>query len=180
MLNANFYDIKSLLEKTNFKCEILPASDKIPVDQLIVDLGPDEQDRVRLLVIRTAVQDLSSQDFLLGTTSPIRKYQEIQLHVVLPFLVNMENIPDTARLILLFNKGIELPGFELSEIDQIVVFRHAFVAPEDDLDERILLSLVGMIQVLLQTFAQTLEAVATGKETLLGVLENARKVPNVK
>lgn len=179
MLNANLNDIRALLEKTNFKCEILPASDQIPIDQLVVGLGPDEQDRVRYLVIRTAEQDLSSQDTLLGITSSARRYCEIQFHVVLPFRVNIENIPDTARLILLLNKGMELPGFELSEVDQIVLYRHAFVVPEDDLDERIVLSLVGMVQVLLQAFTQPLEIVATGQQSLQAVLESVRQMPNM-
>lgn len=180
MLNANLNDIKSLLEKTDFTCEILPASDKIPINQLVAGLGPDTENRVRFLIIRTAEQDLSSHDALLGITAPIRRYQEIQLLSVLPFQVNAENIPDTARLILLLNKGMELPGFELSEVDGIVLFRHAFVVPEDALDERILLSLVGMIQMLLDAFTELLEDVATGAQSLQEALEIARQMPEMK
>lgn len=175
MLKANLLEIRKLLEKFQFECEILHKSDKIPIDQLIVKLADDPQARSQLLIIRATSQNLASQDELIGFKSEVRNYQELQLIVTLPFSISDSQIPDLARLILLLNKGMELPGFELSEVDLLIFFRHAFVVPEDDLDERILLSLVGMIELLLATFSETLEAVATGKRSLREVIEEAQK-----
>jgi hypothetical protein len=174
MLKATLHDIKKFLEIRNYTCTILNKSEFIPVDQLVIELMHDSQERARLLLIRTTKQDLSSSDTLLGIKSKSRIYQEIQFIVTLPFQVIDEQIPDVARLLLLLNKGLELPGFELSEADRLIFFRHAFVVPEDDLDERIFLSLMGMIELVLDAFAGTLEKVATGTQTLREVIEEAK------
>ncbi|MBA3238470.1 MAG: hypothetical protein H0T62_09025 [Parachlamydiaceae bacterium] len=174
MLKATLNDIKKFLEIRNYPCTILNKSEFIPVEQLVIELMRDSKERARLLLVRATQQNLSASDALLGIKSKIRIYQEIQFIVTLPFQVVDEQIPDAARLILLLNKGLELPGFELSESDRLIFFRHAFVVPEDDLDERIFLSLVGMIELVLDAFAETLEKVATGKQSLREVIEEAK------
>lgn len=178
MLKANLVEIKKLLEKFRYTCEMLNKSEEFPIDQLIVKLEDDYQARTQLLIIRASSQNLSSQDARIGLKSNARNYQELQLISTLPFHILDNQIPDLARLILLLNKGMELPGFELSEVDHLIFFRHAFVVPEDDLDERILLSLVGMIELLLSTFTETLEAVAIGNRSLREIIEDAQKKVN--
>lgn len=176
MVVATLHDIKKFLEVRNYTCTILNKSELIPMDQLVVELSPDSQERTRLLLIRAIRQNLSASDGLLGIKSQLRIYEELQLIVTLPFQVLDECIPDTARLVLLLNKGMELPGFELSEVDRILFFRHSFVVPEDDLDERILLALVGMIELILDAFADTLEKVATGTQSLSDVVKEAQNM----
>lgn len=174
MINANLNEIKNLIEHLRYKCQILECSERIPIDQLIVELDRDAQDRSRFLVIRAANQELSSQDALFGINSSPRNYQELQFIVTLPFFVKDEKIFEISRLILLLNKGIELPGFELSEVDHLIYYRYALIVPEDDLDERILLSLIGMIQLLLEAFTEIFEAVATSGLTFREVAIKAQ------
>ncbi len=171
MLNANLNDIKNFLETENYNCAIIQKSKEIPVDQLLVWLSQDSKKNDHILVIRTTKQDLSKNDKLLGIKSKKKNYQELQLIVKLPFNILDAYIPDLARLILILNKGMELPGFELSEIDRLVFYRHAFVISEDALDKRIMLSLMGMITLLLDTFTETLEAVAIGSKTLQQIVD---------
>jgi hypothetical protein len=175
-MKAKLNEIKLLLEQKLFNCQILASTETVPIEQLAVKLANDIKDRDQFLVIRAVNQDLSSQDALLGIASPPRNYQELQFIVTLPFFVIDEKITDISRLLLLLNKGIELPGFELSEVDRLIYYKHAFVVPEDDLDERILLSLVGMIQLLLDAFTDIIEAVATGPLSFQKVVENAQKL----
>lgn len=176
MINADLNLIKDLLERLNYKCKILEKTEAIPANQLVVELDRDIQGRDRYLVIRVANQNLASQDALFGIKSTPRNYQELQLISSLPFFVNDEKIPDISRLILLLNKGLELPGFEFSEVDRLIYYRYAFVVPEDALDERILLSIIGMIQFVLEAFNDLFEAVATGTLTFQEVVEEAQQL----
>ncbi|MBA3604139.1 MAG: hypothetical protein H0W50_11000 [Parachlamydiaceae bacterium] len=180
MLNANLDTIKTFLEALDYTSVIIPKSNDIPKDQLLIKLDPDFKSRERFLLIRTASQDLCANDALLGIQSPVQKYQELQFIVTLPFYILDGQIPDLARLILLINKGMEIPGFELSEVDKMIFYRHAFVVSEDHLDERILLSLVGMIEVLLETFSEMLESVAIGTKSLQQIVEEAKKMIEIK
>lgn len=177
MLHANLKDIKKFLEKKHYlNCAFLPKNNTMPIDQLIVKLDSDAQGRERLLLIRAAQQNLCANDAILGIDSKAKNYQELQFIVTLPFYVMEAQIPDVARFILLLNKGMELPGFELSEVDHLIFFRHAFVVPEDHLDQRILLSIIGMIELLVESFAENLESVATGKQSLQQMVDEAQKV----
>ncbi len=62
----------------------------------------------------------------------------------------------------------------------MIFYRHAFVVSEEHLDERILLSLVGMIEVLLETFSEMLESVANGTKSLQQIVEEAKKLIEIK
>ena len=180
MINANLDNIKSFLEKLNYNSVIIPKSNEFPIDQLLVKLNQDYRNREQFLLIRTVEQDLCKNDALLDIQSPTQKYQELQLVVNLPFFALETQIPDTARLILLLNKGMEISGFELSEVDKMIFYRHAFVVAEDQLDERIIVSLVGMIEMLLETFSEILEIVASGTQSLQDVVEEAKKMIEMK
>lgn len=175
MLNANLKDIKSLLEKANYACEILKKSEKIPIEQLVIGLDQDRAGRPLLLVIRTLTQEIANQDALLGITAPYKSYQALQLIVTLPFLVKDTQASDIARLVCFINKGMEFPGFEFSEVDRLIFFRHTLVVPENELDERILLSLVGMIQVLVDLFSETFESVANEQDSIQNIIEDAKQ-----
>ncbi|MBA3603831.1 MAG: hypothetical protein H0W50_09390 [Parachlamydiaceae bacterium] len=174
MINANLDNIKAFLETLTYNSTIIHKSPELPIDQLLVELDRDAKGRELFLLIRTASQDLCINDTLLGIQAPFRNYQELQLIVTLPFYVIDAQIPDIARFILLINKGMEIPGFELSEVDHMIFFRHAFVVPEDQLDERIFLSLIGMIEALVGTFAHMLESVATGNQSLMQIIEEVK------
>jgi hypothetical protein len=177
---ANLEEIKALLETKQFKCEILPPSEQIPFNQLVIALDPDYLDRPRILIIRSISRDLSASDELIGITSEKKSYREIHLIAVLPFQTVENCFAETARFIMLLNKGMELPGFELSEVDRLIFYRHAFVIPEDGLDERILFSLVGMVELLLDSFSESLESVATGKQSLREILEQVQQMINMQ
>lgn len=170
---AKLNEIKTFLDSLRYPSHIVAPTEGIPTDQLAVVLEPDEFQRGRLLIIRSLPQDLSTMDGLLGITSSKRSYREIHLIVTLPFYVSEEKMAETARTILLINKGLAIKGFELSEADRLIFFHHAFVVPEDDLDARILLSLFGMIEILLETLSQTIESVATGKQPLAEIIRQA-------
>lgn len=176
MINANLNEIKKLLETKNYACEILNKSAEIPCDQLVIALELDKKQRSRLLLIRSIKQNLSAADSLTNIKTKHKSYKELQFILTLPFLVDTRQIGEIARLILLLNKGMELPGFELSEVDHLIYFRHSFLVPEDQLDERILLTLTGMIEMIVDVFSDILESVATDAKTLREVVEEAQRV----
>lgn len=175
-MNADLNEIKALLEKLEYQCEIVPPSESIPYNQLAIALEPDELDRGRFLIIRSLPQDLSAMDEILGISSAKREYREMHFIVTLPFYVKEEKINETARCILFLNKGLALKGFELSEADRLIFFHHACVNPEADFDERILLSLIGMIELFLETLSQTLESIATGRISFAEVLQTTAEM----
>lgn len=170
-MNKILGKIKVWLENYRYSCVILGKSEALSIDQLLISLAPDEKERPRLLIVRSIDQDLCSQDDAIEINVPKKCYYQLQFIVSLPFTVSDSHISDLARLLLLLNKGMELPGFELSEVDRHVFFRTATVFSEDCLDQRIILSYIGMIEMLLDAFSENLEAVATGTRSFRSILD---------
>ena len=106
-MNAQLNDIKSFLENYKFYCEIIPSTEEMPIDQLAITLDPDRENRQRLLVIRSQPQDLAQNDTLLDLQLKEKTYLEMHFISTLPFIVEKNCFDQTARLILLLNKGME-------------------------------------------------------------------------
>ena len=141
---------------------IVPKTDDFPVEQLYVGLGCDEKQRDLILQIKVTEEDLNGEPELLELAKTLKKkraphHHHLQFLMALPFLTETGSEGKIARLILLINKSMSIPGFEFSEVDKMVYFRSVLLI-NDELDELVLMALIGNLVAQVESFSSTLES----------------------
>ncbi|MDP1881219.1 MAG: YbjN domain-containing protein [Parachlamydiaceae bacterium] len=89
-----------------------------------------------------------------------------------------EVIADLARLLHLFNKELDVPGFGLDEMAGIVFYRIMLPTPKKQIDSELLLAYIKTAEHVCQMFSPSIQAVSSGKMTLDQILEKAQQVSN--
>jgi hypothetical protein len=142
-------------------CALLPSSDPIPYQRLIVNVGEDSQQRERIVEI-TAQEQKSL--FPQGIKPPLvlGQYVRLQFQFVFPFPCQLKALPDVCSFVLFLNRLIELPGFELSEVERKLFYRYVLLANSADIDATLCVSLLGVIMMLLDLLTEPLEKIAGG------------------
>ena len=169
MIKVNARAIQTFLESEDMPCVQEPKSKEWPFEQLFVPMGVDEQGRDLLLHIKILEEDLSENSESLSLKKESLHFHNIQFHLALPFQIKDDCVGDIARLILLLNRSFGIPGLEMSELDRIVYFRSAILAGQE-IEEAILLSVIGNIVIQMDVFSSSLETVGTGKQTFVEMM----------
>lgn len=99
----------------------------------------------------------------------------VQLLTFIPRNVKAEAVPDLARLLHLFNRELDLPGFGMNEETGHVFFRCVIPFTKKKFDAAILDAFINSIEVVCKTFVPPIEAVAEGIITFEDLLEKARE-----
>lgn len=99
----------------------------------------------------------------------------LQLLAFLPCNTSQETFADTARLLHLLNKEIDIPGFGMDEDSQVVFYRCMIPIKEKMVDEALLNSYLNAIQVICQSFAPVVATVAYGAMTFDDVLKKTKE-----
>jgi hypothetical protein len=86
----------------------------------------------------------------------------LQLLAFLPCNTKPETQADTARLLHMLNKEIDLPGFGMDETQDVVFYRLMVPVKDKKLDPALLNSYVNATQVVCQSFATAIAAIAYG------------------
>lgn len=82
---------------------------------------------------------------------------------------------DTARLLHLLNKEIDLPGFGLDEKNSVVFYRCMVPAIDQQVPEPILTAFLNATQIACQSFAAVIAAIAYGAVTFDEVLKKSQE-----
>lgn len=167
--------IEKALTEYGFKCELAEPGGQIPYYCLNVSLGPDDVGRERTLVIR--LDELPVPEDLKSNIGKMDKQPFIRLFVAFPFTYKDEATGELARLLLYFNKPLEIPGFGLDEINKMIYYSYCLIAgDEEKIESRTLVSIVSTIMLLVDSLTPQIEAVAQGlsmKAALLAVLQGS-------
>lgn len=165
--------MKALLEDEEYGCTLAPPTEDLPLERLFVFLGFDDQKRERLLEI-SATQQPTSPEFSVpnGETLPIR----ILFKVLLPFKVKNTALNQVASLILFLNQMLDLPGFELNELEGRILYRYVWITHPKSIDKILLMSIIGGVMLNLGLFAGTIESLADGRMTFNELLEKIVKM----
>lgn len=158
--------IKKILEDEDFECALTPASKAFPVDQLRAFLTLDNKKRERILEI-FGIQLASKEASL-----PCRLHFQTKL----PFKVQDNALGDVAFLLHYVNQLIDLPGFELNELEGAVLYRYVWIIEENFITSSLILSIFGSFMMNLGLFADMIESVAEGKVSFNALLEEIVKV----
>lgn len=160
--------IESLLKDEKFDYAPLPGNGKSENPRILVYIGEDYLKRQRPMEITAQAQYMKE--------STQSAYWRIQFKVPFPFGMSDATAQQVGSLLLFLNQMIELPGFELHEVDNLASFRYVLLTAPNSLDTILLFSVIGNIMMLLDVFTETIERVAEGKSTFNDLLEEASKL----
>lgn len=165
--------IKKILDSEKFECTLIPAKEAFPLDRLLVFLALDAKKRERSLEI-FAIQQQLSPEYLLpkGAAIPFR----LQFRSKLPFKVEDRALSQVGSLLLFVNQLIDLPSFELNELEGEVLYRYVWMMEESSITPTLVMSLFGSIMLNLGLFAGTIESLAEGKITFNELLAQLVKL----
>lgn len=99
----------------------------------------------------------------------------LQILVFFPCKLSEKTLADTGRLLHLFNKELDIPGFGMDEISQVVFFRCMVPVKKKQLDEELLETFLKTTELACQTFSLTIEAIAGGLVNLDEMIEKVKK-----
>jgi hypothetical protein len=99
----------------------------------------------------------------------------LQLLAFLPCSTKPETVADTARLLHLLNKEIDIPGFGMDEDSGTAFFRCMIPTKEKKVDEALLNSYLNVIQVICQSYAPVVASIAYGAITFDEMLKKVKE-----
>jgi len=99
----------------------------------------------------------------------------VQLLAFLPCNTKTETLGDTARLLHLLNKEIDTPGFGMDENSLVVFYRCMIPVKEKKIDDKLFDAYLNATQVVCQSFAPVVAAVAYGGITFDEVLKKSKE-----
>lgn len=101
----------------------------------------------------------------------------LQILSFIPHSLQTKTIPDVARLLHLFNKEIDIPGFGMDESTaKVVFFRIVLPAIEGTVSGEIVAGYINSIKVITETFYPVILAVSTGAATYEEIVKKANDV----
>lgn len=107
----------------------------------------------------------------------MRIYDKGELFQMLAFVSNFktETVNDVARLLHLFNKELDVPGFGMDETIRYTFYRSMIPIQNNTLDPFILDAYINTIQTACKMFAQAIDAVGQGVATFEEVIKKAKE-----
>jgi len=156
---AELQRIGDLLSKEAYEIEVLPASDLVQYDRVLVRLEWfEEKDRIWQLEL----------SFLPGLEKEIDDVSILQCFVALSDGSPDEYRNSLSQLIVKLNVKLPIGCFGLLDNPRMLFFKHNAMLPNDnhDVSWQVVRELVPMIAYLITTFSEALIQVATGHRTI--------------
>lgn len=99
----------------------------------------------------------------------------LQLLAFMPITLEPKTMGELARLLHLFNKEIDIPGFGMDENAKVSFFRIVLPAIEGKVSGEIIAGYINSIKVITETFFPVIVAVVTGNVTFADVVKKANE-----
>jgi len=161
-------ETETFFRKEGFDLHLEKSSDEFPFGCLLVNLGEDKQERERMLVITSEEQVLDD--------SKEARFIRVQLQFSLPFQFQLDARGELYSLLFFLNRSLDLPGFEVDELNDRVVFSYVWFGKNEPMDEMLLWGIFGQILMIADGYSDVIEDVATGKKTFVNVLEEIHEL----
>jgi hypothetical protein len=134
------------------------------------ELGPETQKETNQLVVILKIKEKEFPLFF-------RIFEEgnlLQMLVFIPTSIKNASLNDTARLLHLINKELDIPGFGIEEDNKIIFYRLMIPAPSKKVDVKVIEMLLSSLEKICETFTPIIHAVATQNITFEEVLKRAK------
>lgn len=82
---------------------------------------------------------------------------------------------DMARLLHLFNKELDIPGFGMDESAGVVFYRVMLPTPKNKIDPELLLAFIKTAEYICKMFSHSIEAISTGRMSLDEIITKAKE-----
>ena len=161
MSDTPLQSIEAVLKEENFATKHIPVSKDHPFEQLYVSLGQDEQKRPYIIQMHF-VNDVTNA--LGGQDEPSDAYI-LQLFIVFPFLVEIDQKDSVARLLTTLSRILPVGAFGMSDEDGTPFYQYNLACKERAVDEKVLLEVVSIMGFFSSEFGKQIEEVASGKKT---------------
>lgn len=153
-------NIANLLESLGSPFSIIEKNEEMAVDRINLPLGVDSKERALSLWItlleQKAIKTTTDFDDL---KFPFR----IEFCSTFPFSVENNALSQTANLLMLLNQYLDLPAFELRELEGLVVYRYVWLMNESVLNEQFFNTILGAFLLNFSLFGDMIENVASGQ-----------------
>ncbi|MCC5833029.1 MAG: YbjN domain-containing protein [Chlamydiales bacterium] len=87
----------------------------------------------------------------------------LQIVGYLPYQLHAPAFGETARMLHLLNKQLDMPGFGMDENEKLMFYRSVIPCPEDKVDENLLGMYIGTLRFACDTFMYAIGSIAAGK-----------------
>lgn len=171
-------EIKKILDKEAFECALTPPTAVCPFERLLVFLALDMNKRERILEISLGQQQISPE---LKLSKEAKFPLRLEFRVKLPFKVQDMALSQVAHLLHFLNQRVDLPGFELNELEGEVFYRYVWLTEPEFITPSLIMNIVGAVMLNLGLFSETIESLAEGKisfndllSQIISITENAK------
>lgn len=161
--------IASILEQGQANVTLVEASNDFPYPRLLVFLGNDYKNRERILALSAQGQSLVGLPGKHEMKST--EYIRVQFQTTFPFLMKDNAVFEVGSLLHFINHVVELPGFEMDELDNKIFYRYVLLSSRPDTNPTLYFSILGLIMMLLDLFTEAIEKLATGEASFNEMLE---------
>jgi hypothetical protein len=159
--------IEEIAKEFKLDATVVKATKQQPFDILLIYIGSNATATPFVLNIMVHQQILDP-----STTS---SFYKIEFKLKLPLKIADFSYSQTSNLIALINRSLELPGFETSEIDNEIFYRHVLLFSGKKISKELILGLIGMIKLTLDLHIESIESVSSGKLSYDELLRKALK-----
>lgn len=160
--------IQDILKNHQYIIQQIDDDELLPY--ILISLGKDTQGRDRFLKLMIIYQEMGQN---LGAKDINIKNPVFNVVYTLDIPVDYHSnyAKDVASIINFINRQMPFPGFELDEMTDKIYLRHAHFITLQGLDERVIVSTVGLITMISDLFIPSIEEVASGKKQFKDVIE---------
>jgi len=160
--------IQDCLKNASFDCVLQPDLRAPPFGRLLVFLGTDQQGREKVMEITAQFQDLGEA---LQTPASSPHFIRVQFEICLPFTCQASACSELASLVTFLNRMLEIPGFELDEVNGKVFYRYVHLDHIEGEKKTVINGIIGAASLLTELFSELIESVAIGKRSFNQILE---------
>lgn len=175
MIRLTLNSLAKFFEKQHITTKILEATENLPFGTLFITLG-DEDAGQYIIQIRILKQQMNDKEDSIGMKQNPKGYCHLQFTLPIDTTIQDKSMSELGRLILLINRTCNLPGFEFSEIEKVLYYRHATLVSGNEIDPYLLVSIIGSMMLSLTTFGDYLKDVARGSKSFRDVVEEFREI----
>ena len=162
-------NLENMLHEEGLDCTYTGDSEDSPFEFLMVFLGNDPKGREKILQISAQNQELAQS----LRTEPIElpEMARVQFQILFPFQIVETSSREVGSLVCFLNGILDLPGIEMNEAEGNVYYRYILLAIREDLNKHLILSIIGIIMLTMEIYADLIEQVSKGEITFNEVLE---------
>lgn len=99
----------------------------------------------------------------------------LQIVAYLPYTLSSKTAGETSRLLHIINRELDIPGFGMDEIENLIFYRSVIPCFEGKIEKRLLNMYLGIANIACSAFMHAIGMIASGNTTLDAVLKDKKK-----